>query len=589
MIKIKATEGAEYLSEFMDELPRGIINKAATGCGGTTLALTSPKAYILAVPTVNLIVNKQATTPDLLGVYGGVTDSEIKDYLETHKVPKIMTTYDSLPRVAEFVDINDFRVLVDEFHLLLQAYGYRSEAIRSLLDLLESHPWTSYISATPIPLELLPSQLRSLPRYSVEWKNTINIKVLRRKTGSPYSAVVNLINDFKKGNKPTIIKDGQRIQSEASYFFINSVRGIKAIIDKAQLKPEEVRILCADNVRNLGTLKNFTISKASEMTAEDERPFNFITRASFEGCDFFSNSGICYIVTDCKNGATMYDVASDIIQIAGRIRTTSNPFKSQIVHLFNTTLAEFTPEEFKAFIQERKQEAKEEIANVEASPYKERASLNLKERIKKDTDAKLFICPDGEGFKYDELKENLNRYTYEVVRGIYTNGITLRESYLSAGFDVTQPQEFYLCKDIIQASKASDSWEELLKDYVELMNRPDEFRNFYKLNEITLKEPSIPETYKLLGPAKILALGYKKHRIDPEILTVKSSQTIREALKDKLTVGNVYSKKELKQILQEIYKDLAINKTAKASDISGYVKTKRFRANGADDILIESI
>jgi hypothetical protein len=121
------------------------------------------------------------------------------------------------------------------------------------------------------------------------------------------------------------------------------------------------------------------------------------------------------------------------------------------------------------------------------------------------------------------------------------------------------------------------------------MNRPDEFRNFYKLNEITLKEPSIPETYKLLGPAKILALGYKKHRIDPEILTVKSSQTIREALKDKLTVGNVYSKKELKQILQEIYKDLAINKTAKASDISGYVKTKRYQENREDKMLIESI
>jgi hypothetical protein len=586
---IKAPLGAEYLSEFMDELPRGIINKAATGCGGTTLALTSPKAYILAVPTVNLIVNKQATTKGILGVYGGVTNAEIKEYLETHKVPKIMTTYDSLPRLAEFVDLASFRVLVDEFHTLLQAYGYRFEAIRKLLALLESHPWTSYISATPIAYELLPKELQSLPLYSVEWQNTRKVKVLRQKTGSPYGAVVNLINNFKNGNKPTITRDGQRIQSEASYFFINSVRGIKAIIDKAKLKPEEVRILCADNIRNLGTLKEFTISKASEMTAEDERPFNFITRASFEGCDFFSNSGICYIVTDCKNGATMYDVASDIVQIAGRIRTASNPFKSQIVHIFNTTLAEFTAEEFNEFINERKQEAKEEIANVEASPYKERASLNLTERIKKDTEAKLFICPEGEGFKYDELKEKLNRYIYEVVRGIYTNGLALRESYLTAGFDVTQPQEFYLCKDIVQASKASDSWEELLKDYVELMNRPDEFRNFYKLNDIALKEPTIPETYKLLGPAKLNALGYKKHRIDPEILTVKSSQTIREALKLKLTVGNVYSKKELKQILQDIYKDLAINKTAKASDISGYAKTKRFRGNGADDVLIEEL
>jgi hypothetical protein len=585
--EIIAPAGAVYLSEFLNELPAGIINKAATGCGGTTLAINSENPYILAVPTVNLIVNKQATTPDLLGVYAGVTKETIKEYLETHKVPKIMTTYDSLSKIAEVADLSSFRILVDEFQNLLSAYAYRSEAINRLLDILEFHPWTSYISATPIPEAFLPPQLRNLDIVTIKWQNTLKVKVLRQKTTSPYGAAANLIKSFKAGNIPTI----NGFKASALYFFINSVRGIKSIIDKLDLKPEEVRILCADNVKNLATLKGFNISKASEFTnQEDEKPFNFITRAAFEGCDFESKAGLCVIVTDCKNRATMYDVASDIIQIAGRIRTSTNPFKSQIVHLFNTTLAELTPEEFEAFLNERKQEATEEIANVEASVYKERASLNLAKRIKSDSEAILFIKQDDNSFKYDELKELLNRYIYEVVRGIYTNGLTLRESYLKAGYDVSQPQEFYLCKDIINAASQSESWEELLKSYVELKSRPDEFQNFYTLNDIAVKEPDIPNVYKLLGPAKLNALGYKKHRILPELLVVESSQTIREALNSKLEVGKVYSNKELKKILQDIYSALAINKIAKASDISCYVKTKRSQANGASrDVLIEEI
>ena len=39
---------------------------------------------LIAVPTVNLIKNKLPEHADLLGVYGGVTNQEIADYLKAH-------------------------------------------------------------------------------------------------------------------------------------------------------------------------------------------------------------------------------------------------------------------------------------------------------------------------------------------------------------------------------------------------------------------------------------------------------------------------------------------------------------------------
>lgn len=53
-------------------------------CGATTLAIENRVPTLIAVPTVNLIKNKLPEHADLLGVYGGVTNQEIADYLKAH-------------------------------------------------------------------------------------------------------------------------------------------------------------------------------------------------------------------------------------------------------------------------------------------------------------------------------------------------------------------------------------------------------------------------------------------------------------------------------------------------------------------------
>ena len=75
----------QQIPELDNELPENcIFNKGKTGCGATTLAIENRISTLIAVPTVNLIKNKLPEHADLLGVYGGVTNQEIADYLKTH-------------------------------------------------------------------------------------------------------------------------------------------------------------------------------------------------------------------------------------------------------------------------------------------------------------------------------------------------------------------------------------------------------------------------------------------------------------------------------------------------------------------------
>lgn len=56
--KIIAPDDAIYVSEFMTDFPDGILNKQQTGVGNTHLAIINDENYIIAVPTIELILNK---------------------------------------------------------------------------------------------------------------------------------------------------------------------------------------------------------------------------------------------------------------------------------------------------------------------------------------------------------------------------------------------------------------------------------------------------------------------------------------------------------------------------------------------------
>lgn len=161
----------------MNEIPVNcVLSKGVTGCGATTVAINQPAHTIIAMPFVGLIENKTAQHPDtLLGIYGrGDKTQEIKDYLDSHETIKIATTFDSTKKVCDTlhslgVDVySDVRLVVDEWHLLLNSYDFRYDGIRRLLDTAPLFDNVTYISATPIERKYYLEELKHLPEYRIE-------------------------------------------------------------------------------------------------------------------------------------------------------------------------------------------------------------------------------------------------------------------------------------------------------------------------------------------------------------------------------------------------------------------------------------
>ena len=149
---IKIPTDVNFLNEWAGfELPRGIVNKGITGCGATTLAIEDEHKTVICSPRINLIRNKCQQHKGALAVYGDVRNGDIEDYLRNSPKPKLLATYDSVPRLNGLIkDKPNWRVVVDEYQYLLIDSGFKSETEIALLETLRDYSYVTYISATPV-------------------------------------------------------------------------------------------------------------------------------------------------------------------------------------------------------------------------------------------------------------------------------------------------------------------------------------------------------------------------------------------------------------------------------------------------------
>lgn len=233
----------KYLSDFMTELPVNcLFDKGQTGCGGTTIAIKNHLDTIIAMPYVNVIKNKTEQHPNLLGVYQGVTDAEIIDYLQANQIKKIAVTYDRLEYLINLLEQNGYKpysqfyLLVDEWHILFNSYAFRGEAIKKVLFHSPKFDKVTYMTATPIEEEFILEELKDLPIVGVNWPNTVNVNIQPVITARPINEVCRLITDALSGKMFGNL-----------HFFVNSVDFIAEAITKANLLPDQVRVICSNN------------------------------------------------------------------------------------------------------------------------------------------------------------------------------------------------------------------------------------------------------------------------------------------------------------------------------------------------------
>lgn len=84
------------------------------------------------------------------------------------------------------------------------------------------------------------------------------------------------------------------------------------------------------------------------MKGEPHKMFTFCTSTAFAGCDFYSTCASTFVISDCHRRNTTIDIATDLVQIAGRQRLEENPFKKNAAFHINTSYYDFDDEEFES-------------------------------------------------------------------------------------------------------------------------------------------------------------------------------------------------------------------------------------------------
>ena len=305
MAVITVPENVEFLTDWNEfELPKGILNKGVTGCGATSVAIEDEHKTIICSPRINLIKNKVGQHKRLLGVFGDVKNDEIMAYLEKDETPKIMVTYDSMPRLAKIIaDKSDWRVVVDEYQYLLIDSGFRSDKAIALLDVMKEFDYVTYLSATPIADKYMQKieHFKDMPYTELKWSDEKidKIKVKRIVSPRPINNAIEIVRNYQKG----ILPEKNGVKSTECVIFLNSVTNIANIVHQTGLQPEEVNIIIAnteDNqtiVRDIG--KGFSIGTIP-LEGEPHKMFTFCTSTAFAGCDFYSECASTFVIRDIQ-------------------------------------------------------------------------------------------------------------------------------------------------------------------------------------------------------------------------------------------------------------------------------------------------
>ena len=541
---------ARYLGElerFKDGIPFGIVNKTKTDVGGTYVAANCSSNYIIVCPFKDLVDSIAADKNNRYEVfkcYGGVREYQFRKYIKNNTTYKIAVTYDSLPKLIGWLSGTEgWKVLVDEYHLILEDMDFRYDAINGLMEEIQKFKYYSFLSATPIDLDFEIDFLKQLPHYKVQWNGVTKITPIRYKVTQLTKGLARFIQIFLDEGISLPDINGNVSKVEELYIFINSVTSIKQIADTLKLNPNDVKICCADRIRNNKLLGEYQI----ESVSSPNKKINFFTKKCFQGCNLFTNNGLIIVASDAYRTQTLVDISTTMEQIAGRIRINDeyqNIFRNVIVHLFSTNKNVMSDEEFEMLMQDKEKEADKLLSGWSKLDKEERQTYIKRMNL----DTELVSIINGK-MVYNNLKKQSFIYK-QALRKTYKDGISIRDSFMqSEKFELTNQNKW---KDFnIKLAKAMTvSYEQLLKDY--------------------LDSPS--ESYEQEYPEFPLIKRYLK---ESEMNTLRwNREKMLKAVEDKKQVDKVFlaiyqpgfiSNKDLKSKLKDEFGRLGIKLSPKAT------------------------
>ena len=603
MIKIPAnikylTEREKFIEEFGKpfELPNGILNKEIPGCGATTVALTDEHKTIICSPRNELLKNKHEQYPDTLLVIGGVDTKEIETYLQTAELPKILVSYDSVYKLIGCIKYkSDWRVVVDEFQCLLADSSFKSEIELHFLDNSRSFPYVTFLSATPILDKYLEQidHFKDMNYYQLDWEEKDIVRVYRERTKNPINAALEIVRYYQNGNYPSVYVNGERIYSKECVIFLNSVNNIVNIIKQTELKPEEVNIIVGnseDNDRQIARIGEGFKRGRIPLKGETHKKFTFCTSTAYAGCDFYSTNAATFVISDCNRPNTAVDIATELVQIAGRQRLACNPFRQFLTFVYNVNAEEVEQETFNEHLCRKVNVTLDEIRDNNNAGEALRAKRikdfrRIPDNVKYQDSYTMYDEQKGE-FVFNRLAYVNEQYCFDVQKFNYQNGVIVKKLLQDSSFDVSENQIYAVYQEQLKHLIKKEPFVDRMQAYCEYRAKQGLIVNL-AMSTLESKYPELRYYYEALGADRIKALNYKEKKLLNEIHIMKTKNKIRHELHGIIHIGDRILTTDIQQTLHDVYDRLGIDKSPKATDLNEFfeihpvkIPTANGRKNG---------
>lgn len=603
VIKIPAnikylTERDKFIEEFGKpfELPNGILNKEIPGCGATTVALTDEHKTIICSPRNELLKNKHEQYPDTLLVIGGVDTIEIEAYLQTAELPKILVSYDSVYKLIGCIKYkSDWRVVVDEFQCLLADSSFKSEIELHFLDNSRSFPYVTFLSATPILDKYLEQidHFKDMNYYQLDWEEKDIVRVYRERTKNPINAALEIVRYYQNGNYPSVYVNGERIYSKECVIFLNSVNNIVNIIKQTELNPEEVNIIVGnsdDNDRQIARIGEGFKRGRIPLKGETHKKFTFCTSTAYAGCDFYSTNAATFVISDCNRPNTAVDIATELVQIAGRQRLACNPFRQFLTFVYNVNAEEVEQETFNEHLCRKVNVTLDEIRDNNNAGEALRAKRikdfrRIPDNVKYQDSYTMYDEQKGE-FVFNRLAYVNEQYCFDVQKFNYQNGVIVKKLLQDSSFDVSENQTYAVYQEQLKHLIKKEPFVDRMQAYCEYRAKQGLIVNL-AMSTLESKYPELRYYYEALGADRIKALNYKEKKLLNEIHIMKTQNKIRHELHGIIHIGDRILTADIQQTLHDVYDRLGIDKSPKAADLNEFfeihpvkIPTANGRKNG---------
>ena len=443
-----------------------------------------------------------------------------------------------------------------------------------------------YISATPIKDVYIDElhEFNNVHYVELIWSpnriEKVNIK--SQPMSSTSSVIRNIIESYnKKGYFQCCKHNGNNTEySYEAVFFLNNVSDIVSIITNNNLTPSNTLVICADDQKNKQKLAKVGFCIGHVPNEKNYRKLNktftFVTKASFEGVDFYSDCSTTYIFADAKQDSLALDISIDVPQIIGRCRCSCNPFRNEVFYFYKTSgIDDMGKDKAVELVKERERNTQEQLKSLNGVTnidiLKKMSDIQRSYMYRKDY-VDVQYNPDGRcgrvvanklawlaDLRAIEIKDMQYKTTYSIINNM-------------------QNQGFNMVNATNISSKAQRFRKEFMQDGVFARRMKlycDVVYGDYDVKKEIDALPEIPYVftsyYDILGPDTIKSLQYREAYLENEIQNRRKSENVADILKHRFIAGGFYSKQEVKSAIQDVYDELGITDRAKANEIEIYI------------------